>query len=230
MAISVSLLTNGLNQTPATSFATASITPGANRLVLATVLNVRLAGSPTVPTASGNSLTWVQVDTVLFDTIAAPIIRLTTFRALGTPTTGAITFDFGGVTQDDCAWTVSECTGVDTSGTNGSGAVVQSANNRVDAATVLTVTLGAFGSGANGAYSVFANGNNESTSPDSGWTELDDQSFMESQWRADNDTTASGTIASNGAIGGIALEIRASTLFPYPRWDQPPRPNSLIAR
>lgn len=50
--------------------------------------------------------------------------RLTRFRALGaSPTTGTLTISFGATNQDGCLWTWAELDGVDTSGTNGSGAI-----------------------------------------------------------------------------------------------------------
>lgn len=202
-AVSCSSLTTGAGGA-ATSYATASISPSANALVLATISNGKTP--PTVPTASGNSLTWVQVATVAFHTIATPTSGLTLFRALGTPTTGAVTFDFGGVSQVGAAWVVSQCTGVNVVGTNGSGAAPQSATNHVDGSTTLTVTLGSFASAANGAYSVFSFTGGASGTPDSGWTELSDSGNVETQWRADNDTTAAITVTS-GDNAGIAIEV-----------------------
>src|SRR5207247_5843669 len=41
----------------------------------------------------------------------------------------SLTIDFGGVTQGGCGWVVDQFTNVDTTGTNGSGAIVQSAKS-----------------------------------------------------------------------------------------------------
>ena len=48
-----------------------------------------------------------------------------------------------------------EFDGMDTSGTNGSGAIVQSATNKVTSANALTVTLSAFGSSNNRPVAFF---------------------------------------------------------------------------
>ena len=56
-------LTAGSNVTASSSFATATITPGAGRLVLAFVLSRRVGGAG-LPTASGNGLTWHQVASI----------------------------------------------------------------------------------------------------------------------------------------------------------------------
>ena len=73
-------LTSGSSATDATSYATASITPTANKLVLLAVFNRVAAGTANAPTATGCGLTWVQVATSLGTTA---LRRLTLFRALG---------------------------------------------------------------------------------------------------------------------------------------------------
>ena len=116
-------LTAGSSVNPSSSFATATITPGAGRLALAFVLSQKVGG-PGTPTASGNSLTWQQVASV---TNAGPgNSRITCFRAMGpAPGAGPLTFDFAGQQQQACAWSVFEYDNVDGSGANGSGAVAQ---------------------------------------------------------------------------------------------------------
>jgi hypothetical protein len=119
----VASLTSGDSTTDGTSIATSSVTPTGDALILAAVVSRIASGeNPVVPTASGNGLTWVVVRTAAF----GDLTRLTLFRAMGaSPSAGAITFDFGSETQTDFAWSVAEYTDVDTSGTNGSGAVRQ---------------------------------------------------------------------------------------------------------
>src|SRR5687767_13823040 len=128
MAVTATALTGAMNNVDQSSYATASITPTANRLILCFVQS--RASSAAVPTLTGCGLTWVQVSTGANSTTA---LRLTLFRAMGAaPSTGALTIDFGGQVQANCSWSVVEFDGVDTSGTNGSGAIVQaSAINEV---------------------------------------------------------------------------------------------------
>jgi hypothetical protein len=117
-------LDSGDSTTDATSIATASISPTGDNLILAAVSSTTASGYPNVPTASGNGLTWVRVNRN--PGIYGTNKRLTLFRAMGaSPSSGAITFDFGGQTQTDFAWSVVEYPGVDTSGANGAGAIGQ---------------------------------------------------------------------------------------------------------
>ncbi len=132
-------LTAGSNVTAGASFATALFAPGAGRLVLAFAMSRRVGG-PAVPTASGNGLTWQQVATVL--NVAAGNSRITCFRAMGSaPSAGPLTFDFGGQQQLACAWSVFEYDNVDSTGTNGSGAVLS-----LERAAGGALHLGALGS------------------------------------------------------------------------------------
>ena len=116
------VLLNAASTTGGTTQATASATPTANRLQIAYVASAA-AAAPSTPTCTGQGLTWVQVQTSNF---VAGNRRLTVFRAMGpSPTAGALTFDFAGQTQTSVAWGQIEFSGVDTSGSNGSGAVIQ---------------------------------------------------------------------------------------------------------
>ncbi|MEK7180385.1 MAG: hypothetical protein AAB706_02830, partial [Patescibacteria group bacterium] len=151
--------------TDATSFATASISPTANRLVLAWVSNLRFGeGTAAAPTLTGAGMTWVQVATVSHT--QNPEYRVTLFRALNAaPGSGAVTISFGAETQNTCHWSIEEWSGVDTSGTDGSGAIVQSGTAQSASAASLTVTLAAFGSATNAVAAGFMRG-----SLGSGWT------------------------------------------------------------
>ena len=232
MAITAAALTGSNSTTDASSYNTASITPTADRLVLAAVLSKK-ASAPDTPTLSGNGLTWVQVATVTFHTIGTPILRLTLFRAMGaSPSTGAVTIDFGGATQLSCAWSLVEFADIDTGGTNGSAAVVQSATNAADAVAaqaLLTVTLAAFGSAGNATYGAFGSSNVTTTETvvGSGFTQLHrtggvDPRTLLTEWRADNDTSvdAENDEASDTRdMAGIAVEIKAvSAGATHPGW------------
>lgn len=216
MTITENPLTSLADSTNAASYATPSVTPGANRLILVAVENNRIGGA-TTPTLSGNGLTWVAIDNQPFSATNNYLITL--FRSMGaSPSTGAITADFGGVNQTGCAISVAEFDGVDTSGTNGSGAVVQSAKNSGLLVASLTVTLAAFGDVNNGAYSCFGANITGGIAPDTGWSEIHDVTYtipnteLETQWRNDNDTTAVGTPAVGADMGGIAIEIKAAAV------------------
>ena len=151
--VSGTCLSSAGSATDATSYATASVTPAANALILASfATRTGITADPNTPTLTGCGLTWEVVQSVVYDNTSSSRRRLTTFRAMGSsPSTGALTFDCGGQTQTGAVWSIDQFTNVDTSGTNGSGAVVQSAQSAIldnsgTPATSLTVTLGAFSS------------------------------------------------------------------------------------
>ena len=150
MPVTHNVLTADSSTSDATSYATASITPGANRLVLLAVLSTVGSGTPETPTVTGCNLTWVQISTSILGTSDG---RLTLFRALGTPSTEALTIEFGvGNTQLSCGWSVIEFINVIQTGTHGSGAIIQAVtqNNDESGGANITIPLAAFGSAARG--------------------------------------------------------------------------------
>ena len=213
------LTANGVT-TNASSYTTASVTPGANTLIIVSVSNNIGTAPVTTPTLSGNGLTYVQIDTLAWNTVASPVTRTTMFRAMGaSPSAGAITIDFGGTTQNGCIWAVNQFSGTDTSGTNGSGAVVQSALSAAPDtnATSVTVTLASFGDAANNAaYISAAHSANEAATQETGWTELSDNGHATpnrsaaSAWLLGEDTSPSYSWASNTGKGAIAIEVKAA--------------------
>ncbi len=107
-------LTTGSAAVSNSSYTTAAITPAADRLLLAFVLNASaglLPPTPTTPTLTGMGLTWEAVESV-----SSGSHRLTCLRAMAVgaaPPPGVITFDFAGQTQALCAWSVFEYDNVD---------------------------------------------------------------------------------------------------------------------
>lgn len=118
-------LASGSNPASQDTYDTGSIAPGANRLALAFVAHLTADGSPAnTPTLQGAGLTWVEVASLTHP--ANPGRRLTCFRAMApAPAQGAITIAFGGQPQLRCGWSVFEYDGIDTTGANGAGAVLQ---------------------------------------------------------------------------------------------------------
>lgn len=217
MTITRSPLTSGHSEAAASSLVTASISPGANRLVLATLINYRGAGSPATPTASGNGLTYVQVGSINYTPIATPRGRITCFRAMGaSPSAGAVTFDLGGQSQDDFTWFIHEFDGVDTSGTNGSGAVVQAVTDRGDSDAAPAVVLAAFEDALNAAIAYYGSEVNLGTFGAGAWPSVSGAQggagvhgffqFLESE-----NTNCDCTLNSQD-WGGIALELRAAAV------------------
>ena len=212
MAVLVNhLLINGL-QSVASSYTTASISPTANRLVVLTVFNEK-TNPTTVPTVTGAGMTWTNFFSR--ESASKNTKRVTMFRALSTsPGSGALTIDFGGTNQAVCGWNITEFDGIDTSGSNGANAIVQSVGNDNNTAgnTGLTVTLAAFSSSSNATHGVVAWGSGTAITQGSGFTELGEVQAgpeYQSQWRNDNDTTVDWTWASNTDSSiGAAIEIK----------------------
>jgi hypothetical protein len=159
---------------------------------------------------------WEQVATATFDTLAAPLKRLTIYRAMSdAPGSGPLTITFPN-TVSNAQWIVSQWSGADESGTNGSGAIVQTAGNRADRVGSLTATLGPLSS-SNVAYGVVGvNGNALVVTPGAGFTEIAEQNSGEAakavlqaeRATADNTVDASWAGTLNGAILGV--EIKAA--------------------
>lgn len=229
MTISASSLTSGFSSTSGTSFSTASITPTANRLVLIAIeLAYHVPSASQTLTVTGNGLTWVEVARQDIWTSGVSFNgQLVIFRAMGaSPTTGAITITSGSTTVDMMAWSVVQFSGIDTTGTNGSGAIVQNAKTKTDAASAtVTATLAAFGSANNATFAAVgvmdSTGTLQTVTPRAGFTEIHDTGVtyaeIETQFLASNSTTVSGTCTAVDYIGIIGLEIKAgSTAYSLP--------------
>lgn len=223
-AVSCSVLTSGSDTANLSSYTTASVSPGSNALILVATAQPRNASSACtdndVSSITGNSLTYVHIARQCFSDAGAPTNTVELWRSMGaSPSSGALTINTGGSSQTNMAWAVIECTGVDTSGTNGSGAVVQSATNLAEPGTSVTVTLGAFSSAGNATVGVFGLADNLAVTAGSGFTELveeqvSDPGFdgtLQVQWRNDNDTSVDASWSSIDA-GGVAIEIQAATV------------------
>lgn len=215
MAVAASLLTSNYDNTDASSYATASVTPGANRLLLLGIANARSAATAPEPTATGNGLTWVTVVTQLHSNNTR---RVTVLRAMGaSPSTGAITIDFAADTQVGCAWILHEYTGMDTSGTNGSGAIVQSVGEHNAAATSATIDLASAPSASNGTSGFLAIwGANEDITPGTGFTEYGDVNGLTptlsfaGEFKDTGDQTVDFSWTTSSQSTGCAIEIKVA--------------------
>ncbi len=218
MAINITNLIAEKSTTPASSYNTSSISPAANNLILLAVTARRADSTqPVAPTVTGNGLTWVKIAEIAWDTGGTSRKNTFLFRAMGaSPSPGAVTINFGTQNITLPNWEIDQASGVDTSGTNGSGAVVQSAVNKDETNASVTVTLAAFGNANNATYGAFASDDNTlgGFTAGSGFTRLStiDGSTTTAggtEWKTANDTTVDGSFSTT-AIGGIAIEIRAA--------------------
>lgn len=214
MAIAGTNLVASGSTTDATSFTTASISPASNALLLLTVSYSPASGSA-APTITGNGLTWTPVGGGEYGGAGSRrLVRV--WRAMGaSPSSGAVTIDFGAISVESLNWSVDQFTGVDTSGTNGSGAIVQSVQTiNATTSTSLTLNLAAFGAAGNASFGVFSHAGAETFTPDADFTALCNRFVttrnlsLLTEWRlADDDPTA--TWATSSIRGGVAAEIKA---------------------
>ena len=217
MAIAVASLTSGTDTSNvATSYVTASVTLNLNELGLIGVYRTIAASpAPTATVAWTAGASWTQVADIGFNTNALPTLRLTVFRYLGAAVTGTITITESGA-GTNMAWAVAQVTGTDTSGTNGSGAIVQSPTNFLDSnATSISVTTSA--PAANNAMMAFAlSGGAGALTAGSGYTILHDvaMTLPSDEAGSEYNLTPSGTSVSISGVSGkwgiVAVEILAA--------------------
>jgi len=216
IAVIGSNLTSGSDVIAGSSATTASITPTANNLILLTV-DSGIGTGPNIPTATGNGLTWVQVANVTHGS-GGDIHRTTVLRAMGSsPSTGAITIDFASQENSDVYWCVDQFSGIDTSGTDGSGAVVQSATRELTAAaTSITVTLAAFASTNNATFGGFHSNGSDGKTVGTGFTLLatvggDPHNIsLLTEWKNTNDTSVDYSQTNSHLMSAVAIEIKAA--------------------
>lgn len=195
-----------------------SFTPTANRLVLFWLITEDTTAMTATPTLSGSAqnLTYVQVATV--QEPGSGLLRGTLFRAMGaSPTAGSPVITLGEDYQN-CTWGAIEIDGVDTTGTNGSGAVVQSNTGTGTTTTTFTVNLSAYADATTASVGFFGISNNNNLSAESGFTEMLSESTccssrMSAEWQNPNngDTSVTMTQGSNQTWVGVALEIKLPT-------------------
>jgi hypothetical protein len=217
-AVTQTLLLAELDEVDRVTYTTGSISPGADKLILCAVSAADFGFSTPISVVSvtGAGLNWVKVAEVQYDTIAGPRLVQALFRALGpTPSPGALSITMSTPPDNKSAftsWIISEFDNIDTGGSDGADAIVQSATNRTDSGTGLVVTLAAFGHANNATYGCFSLNGSRIYTPGSGFAEITEQAGSMSStaiFRDDNDTTVDVT-ASGGALaqGGIAVEIK----------------------
>ncbi len=218
-AIAVAQIAQSASTTTANSRATTAFTPVANRLYLMWVAQT-FGSTPTTPTvACANGLTMVQVNTIAFDTIAAPTTRFTLFRGMKSSglSNGTCTMSFGQNATYN-GYVIVEFDGVDTSGTDGSGAVAQDVSGSANSASAggLSIALGAIAADSTTA-GAFSNSINSTTSlaagagytAGTGVANSGPNTSVRAEWNTAGSTTVNMTQSATSNIGGIAVEVRA---------------------
>ena len=215
MPTTATKLTDG-GGSASTSFNTASVSPGGSRLILVSIHAYISTGSaqPAAPAVTGNGITYTLEKSQSVDASGVDRATLFEFRGMAaSPSAGAITISFGAVTMTRCQWVVEEVDGVDTSGTNGSGAIVQSAGvTTASGATSASVDFGFPMAAGNSAYAAFGHQVQEAKTPRTNWTESADVTVvslasLQTQYIIGTDTAGSASWATGSRAGAIVLEL-----------------------
>ena len=163
----------------------------------------------------------VQVNTVAFDTIAAPLSRLTLFRAMKPAglSNGTCTITWNQTTTGN-GYDLVAFTGANTSGTDGSGAIGQSvmgATNNATAGAGLSIALAALqvDSASAGGFSNSVNSVTTLTAgagytADTGVAFNTPATSLRGEWDTTGTTTVNMTQSATSNIGGIAVEVLAA--------------------
>lgn len=198
----------------ATRQSTATVTLTANRLALLSVVSV--INVPNVPTVAG----W----TLVASHVIGDINRVSVFRRMSTSdSTQSYMIDFGGQAQFFNRWSIDQSSAnVNTSGTNGSGAIVQFKRGG-EVGTVQNCLLtfdSAFSSAANSTFAAFGTSAfNATPTVGSGFTELSragvepgGERSLFVEYKPAADTTADmAWSATYDVWTGVAVEIAAGS-------------------
>ena len=213
-SISGTLLGSNQSLSGGTTIATPSVTLGNNQLITAAIWDNQPSGNgASAPSSiSGCGLTWVQIGSgITYGTVEGTGKSgfSSLWRTLGNGSSCVVTATWG-ATQSARAIAVSEASGIDTSGSNGSGAIGITASNSGHN-TNPSVTMGTFGSSANGTFGMTTSNTGLTTAAGAGMTLLNNQGHDSDEWAAGNVGTV-GFTYSGGTTdwGAIAIEVKAS--------------------
>lgn len=123
---------------------------------------------PTGLTQTGQ--TWVWVNGVSYNTIASPATRIDLYRTLGAGAAAAAMQVVYASNKTSVAFRVFEVSGADTTGTNGSGATVQSQVASTDSANSVTPTLDAALQTGSGVIALAGQNVDRNWTCDASWT------------------------------------------------------------
>jgi hypothetical protein len=134
-----------------------------------------------------------------------------------TPSAGVVTIDFAAQSQAAIAWSLNEFTGMDTTGANGAGAIVQNVQTTSAAqGTTISTDLAALENALNIHLCSIGIASNSAIAPDADFAELSDGPGVatialntEVEYAA-NQTNCTATIP-NVAVVTISIEVKAGS-------------------
>lgn len=238
MALSFRTLAQGASTSDATFFDTGSFTPNANELVIAMMWSDQNSATATSAIVSGNGQTYTSIGSTLCD---GNTVQLSAYRMLhASPSAGTVRFEFGtgssATTQQAFNYCITGWTGVDTSGTNGSGAIVQSKFVQGSGVGTSTLTFDAQPTAGNGILAMC--GHVATSSVVTGFTNslniagnahATPSGYVRSAYTIGSTTSHTDWnwgAANNFAIGQI--EIKADTGVVPPTWNDKVTLNSKL--
>jgi hypothetical protein len=220
MAITLYSLTSGTAN--ASSGTTASIVSTGNRLQLMSVHGAFSSspGASQTLSITDSETTWALVNTqgTYIDATNYWLFSYL-YRAMPASTTASRTISItsAGNTFAELSWSIEEFDSVDTTGTYGSGAIVQSAVAQVSFGGTLsiTATLAAFGSTNNATFGMVGGGYYSAVTytEGSGFTRGNFQhstnyTSILTEFKNTNDTTVDFSINNSQHLAAIAVEIK----------------------
>lgn len=219
MAITVSHKTDGTDSDTSASSTTASVAFLNNRLY--TVCVACYLDVVDVTSITGGGITWVRIVGLPSGDSSGDTLFM--YRGLVTSgaTTGTLTINYSSG-PGNAMWSVDEWLGMDTTGTNGSGAIVQS-NSQTGFGTIAGVGLSAFGDATNVALGCFCKPNNAAFTPDSsngGYAELVDrtdgasENRLQVEWNTGSDTSITASTVNSTDYCALAAEIKNVVTIP----------------
>src|SRR5258705_7313965 len=124
------------------------------------------------------------------------------------------------MTMSHCHWIVSQWSGVDVSGVNGAGAIVQTGSTSAYGVNVLPVSLAAFKQANNVAYGAFAVKSKVlAVTPGAGFTEISEQPSgdiettagdLQAEWATGDNTIDASWINLTGGAPGVEIKAAAA--------------------
>ena len=217
--MAVSVLTQGASGSNSGSYNTGSISPTANRLVVAIPYSTGASGVFEAPTGlSGAGLTWVKIGEALAGANVNER-QLSAWGALsgGSPSSGAVTISFAG-TQNNCGWLIFETDAFNPSALDVASLIVQFAAGTPASTATPSVTLAAFADAVNNlCVSAFVTPVTTTFTAGSGsqvGSTVDGTSpptTMGVQVLTGEDTAPDCTFGGSGLCQGLAFEIDAGS-------------------
>ena len=202
--IQVTLLTSSTDSTDGTSVSTGAISPASGSEVYAFLSACKTGGIATTPTCSGAGLSWELVTTTAVGGGSGDDQHLYCFHGTGTPSSGALTFDFGAETIESFAWTVVQAE--NSAGTGNVATGTATANS-------ISATPGAIQNGSVHIVYIGERGTSTLWTPDPSFVSLATTTISSynqgtlTQWSENATATIDAPAPTNG-VGWISIEIK----------------------